>query len=58
MSKALFNPYELMPLPYIPITIYTKHGEEDFGVARANSRTHKHYLRQHHLGKFKKKRTK
>ena len=29
---------------------------ESFGIWRANSRTHKRYLRQHHLGKFKKGR--
>lgn len=31
---------------------------EDFGIRCANKRTHKRYLRQHHLGKFKKKQTK
>lgn len=30
--------------------------EETFGTYRASSRTHKRYLRQHHLGKFKKGR--
>lgn len=29
-------------------------GEEQQGVSVANKRTHKRYLRQHHLGKFKK----
>lgn len=26
----------------------------DFGIYMANKRTHKHYLRTHHLGKFAK----
>lgn len=30
--------------------------EETFGTYRASSRTHKRYLRKHHLGKFKKGR--
>ena len=30
------------------------YANEEYGVQRANSRTHKHYLREHHLGKFKK----
>jgi hypothetical protein len=30
--------------------------EESFGTYRASSRTLKRYLRQHHLGKFKKGR--
>lgn len=34
---------------------YFKTAEADYGAQRANSRTHKRYLRQHHLGKFKKK---
>ena len=35
----------------------TIQGNEDtFGTYRASSRTHKRYLRQHHLGKFKKGR--
>ena len=33
-------------------------GEEQQGVSVANNRTHKRYLRQHHLGKFKKKQAK
>lgn len=30
------------------------YANEEYGMQRANSRTHKHYLREHHLGKFKK----
>ena len=30
-------------------------GEEQIGINAANRRAHKRYLRQHHLGKFKKK---
>lgn len=37
---------------------YYKTAEADYGVQRASSRTHKRYLRQHHLGKFKKKQAK
>lgn len=37
---------------------YFKTAEADYGAQRANSRTHKRYLRQHHLGKFKKKQAK
>ena len=29
-------------------------GEEQQGINMANKRTHKRYLRQHHLGKFRK----
>lgn len=32
--------------------------EAEYGAQRANSRTHKRFLRKHHLGKFKKNRTK
>lgn len=35
----------------------TIQGNEDtFGTYRASSRTHKRYLRKHHLGKFRKGR--
>ena len=37
---------------------YFLKAEEDFGIRRANSRTHNRYLRKHKLGKFKKKWTK
>ena len=29
--------------------------EEKQGISMANKRTHKRYLRQHHLGKFRKR---
>lgn len=40
-----------------PMSLVRESGSpETFGIWRANSRTHKRYLRQHHLGKFKKGR--
>lgn len=38
--------------------VYFIGAEADYGTQRANSKTHKRYLRQHHLGKFKKKQAK
>ena len=37
--------------------LYTT-SREDYGLQRASSRTHKQYLRKHHLGKFRKKQAK
>lgn len=37
---------------------YYHGGEEQQGISMANKRTHKRYLRQHHLGKFRKGRAK
>lgn len=40
-----------------PMSLFRESGSpEAFGTYRASTRTHKRYLRQHHLGKFKKGR--
>ena len=50
------NPiYRMPPIPMMPV-IKEQGSPESFGLYRANSRTHKAYLRKHHLGKFKKGR--
>lgn len=42
------------PTPILPVLKTTSVNPTDFGIYMANKRTHKHYLRTHHLGKFAK----
>lgn len=41
--------------PYMPGVI-TAINPTEFGIYRAGSKTHKQFLRRHHLGKFRKRK--
>ena len=55
MSKPIFR---IGPDALYKGPAYYTGGESEYGAQRANSRTHKRFLRKHHLGKFKKNRAK
>lgn len=46
-GSAIFGSDMLKPSYYLG-------AEEEYGILRANSKTHNRYLRKHRLGKFKK----
>ena len=46
-------------IPVVPVlnpVVTTQVNPTNFGLYQANKRTHKKYLRAHHLGKFAKKK--
>lgn len=43
---------------FVPMPVVALSATKDYGLYMANKKTHKRYLRQHHLGKFKKNKAK
>ena len=47
---------EIHVVPVLNPVVTTQVNPTNFGLYQANKRTHKKYLRAHHLGKFAKKK--
>ena len=49
------NIYDCVPTVSMPYVTLSSH-PADYGLYKASTKTHKHYLRSNHLGKFRKKK--